>query len=37
LSFPDKSAAQAWINDPDLADLHDLRRSAGHTEILLLG
>jgi len=37
LSFPDKSAAQAWINDPDLAALHDLRRSAGQTEILLLG
>lgn len=37
LSFPDKSAALAWINDPDLADLHDLRRSAGQTEILLLG
>ena len=37
LSFPDKTAAQTWINDPDLAALHDLRRSAGHTEILLLG
>jgi len=37
LSFPDKSAALAWINDPELADLHDLRRSAGSTEILLLG
>lgn len=37
LSFPNKDAAQAWINDPDLADLHDLRRSAGKTEILLLG
>jgi len=37
LSFPDKDAAQAWINDPELADLHDLRRSAGRTEILLLG
>ena len=37
LSFPDARAARDWINDPDLADLHDLRRSAGDTEILLLG
>ena len=37
LSFPDKNAALAWINDPELATLHDLRRSAGRTEILLLG
>lgn len=37
LSFPDKGAALAWINDPELAALHDLRRSAGNTEILLLG
>lgn len=37
LSFPDATAARAWIDDPDLTDLHDLRRSAGRTEILLLG
>ena len=37
LSFPNATAAQSWITDPDLADLHDLRRSAGQTEILLLG
>jgi len=37
LSFPDKAAALAWINDPDLTDLHELRRGAGETEILLLG
>ena len=37
LSFPDKTAAEAWINDPALSALHDLRRSAGRTEILLLG
>lgn len=37
LSFPDADAARAWINDPELADLHALRRSAGETEILLLG
>ncbi|NVK96119.1 DUF1330 domain-containing protein [Ruegeria pomeroyi] len=37
LSFPDAAAARAWIDDPTLADLHALRRSAGKTEILLLG
>lgn len=37
LSFPDAEAAKAWINDPEFADLHDLRRSVGETEILLLG
>jgi uncharacterized protein (DUF1330 family) len=37
LSFPDKDAALAWANDPDLADIHALRRSAGGSDILLLG
>jgi uncharacterized protein (DUF1330 family) len=37
LSFPDKEAAMAWINDPEIADVHDLRRSGGKSEILLLG
>jgi len=37
LSFPNKDAAVAWVNDPELTALHDLRRSAGDTEILLLG
>lgn len=37
LSFPDRDGALAWINDPDLADVHALRRNAGKTEILLLG
>ena len=37
LSFPDRDAALAWANDPDLADLHALRRSAGGSDILLLG
>ncbi|GAB5435952.1 DUF1330 domain-containing protein [Falsiruegeria mediterranea] len=36
LSFPSAEAAQSWIDDPELADLHALRRSAGETEILLL-
>lgn len=36
LSFPNADAARAWINDPEFAELHDLRRSMGDTEILLL-
>jgi uncharacterized protein (DUF1330 family) len=37
LSFPDKDAAVAWANDPELKDVHALRRSAGGSDILLLG
>ncbi len=37
LSFPNKEAALAWVNDPQLADVHILRRSAGDSDILLLG
>ena len=37
LSFPDKNAALAWANDPELKDVHALRRSAGGSDILLLG
>lgn len=36
-TFSDKESALAWINDPELADVHDLRRSAGTSDILLLG
>ena len=37
LSFPNKEAAIAWSTDPNLADVHALRRSAGASDILLLG
>jgi len=37
LSFPDKSAAMAWAADPELSDIHALRRSAGGSDIILLG
>lgn len=37
LSFPDKAAATAWASDPELADVHALRRSAGGSDILLIG
>ena len=36
LSFPDRGSAESWINDPDLADIHNLRRGAGASDILLL-
>ena len=37
LSFPSRDAAIAWSTDPELADVHALRRSAGASDILLLG
>ena len=36
LSFPDKTSAIAWAKDPELADIHALRQSAGASDILLL-
>lgn len=36
LSFPDKKSALGWINDPDLKEVHALRRSAGTSDILLM-
>jgi len=35
--FPEKRNALDWINDPELADVHALRRAAGGSDILLLG
>lgn len=37
LSFPDRDAALGWINDPEFADVHALRRGAGQSEITLIG
>ncbi|WP_298258776.1 DUF1330 domain-containing protein [uncultured Litoreibacter sp.] len=36
LTFPDREAATAWRNDPELADVHQLRSDAGICKILLL-
>ncbi|PYG33221.1 DUF1330 domain-containing protein [Pelagimonas varians] len=36
LSFPDKQSALEWMNDPDLKDVHALRRNAGTSDILLM-
>ena len=35
LRFPDAAAAEAWMADPELADVHALRQGAGTSEILL--
>lgn len=37
LSFPDRDAALGWINDPEFADIHALRRNSGESDILLIG
>lgn len=37
LAFEDAEAARAWINDPELAETHQLRRDAGVCNITLLG
>lgn len=36
LEFPDRAAAMAWKNDPDLAETHALRQKAAGTTIVLL-
>ncbi len=37
LSFPDPEAANAWINDPELQHVHEMRKKSGDVSILLLG
>ncbi len=36
LTFPDREAVKAWINDPELADIHALREGSGTSTITLL-
>ncbi|NIZ63424.1 DUF1330 domain-containing protein [Sedimentitalea sp. CY04] len=36
LEFATADAAKAWINDPDLSDVHALRRGAGSSTITLM-
>lgn len=36
LAFDKAGAAEAWHADPDLADLHDLRRSGAEISIFVL-
>lgn len=37
LSFPDRDAALGWINDPEIAEIHALRRASGDCTITLVG
>ncbi len=37
LEFPNGDAARAWRDDPELVDVHAMRRSAGGSEIILQG
>ncbi|WP_136439593.1 DUF1330 domain-containing protein [Pacificoceanicola onchidii] len=37
LSFPDKAAALGWIEDPELREVHALRRASGDCRIRLIG
>ena len=34
--FPDRAAAEAWLADPDLQDVHALRTGAGTSDIILM-
>ncbi len=34
-AFPDREAALAWYNDPDLEETHALRTGAGSSNIIL--
>lgn len=36
LEFDNAEAAKAWINDPELAVVHALRRNAGQSTVTLL-
>jgi uncharacterized protein (DUF1330 family) len=37
LEFDSREGAMAWINDPDLTQIHGDRRGSGASTILLLG
>ena len=36
LKFPDREAALAWFNDPELVEIHALRNKAARSTITLL-
>ena len=37
IAFPDQSAVRAWLDDPELADLHAMRQGGGRSVIYMLG
>ena len=36
IEFPDAATARAWIDDPTLAPIHDLRKQHATTEMIVL-
>ena len=36
LTFPDRDHALAWISDPEIAAIHQLRQSSGMSRIILM-
>lgn len=36
LEFPDRAHAEAWINDPELTEVHALRNAGGNSRIVLM-
>jgi uncharacterized protein (DUF1330 family) len=36
LAFPDREHALAWINDPDISEVHAARRASGRSQIILM-
>ena len=36
VTFPDRDAAKAWINDPELSEVHALREGSGVSNIILM-
>lgn len=36
LSFPDRDHALGWINDPEIAEVHETRRASGTSRIVLM-
>ncbi|MEE9426566.1 MAG: DUF1330 domain-containing protein [Paracoccaceae bacterium] len=36
LTFPDRSHALAWINDPEIAHVHAARKASGSSKIILM-
>ena len=36
LTFPDREHALGWINDPELASVHALRKNSGTSNIILM-
>lgn len=37
IAFPDRAAAMAWIGDPELQEVHALRRKGAESTVFLMG